>query len=358
MDDNELDELLESALNDFNKNKEEKKAHQEYEASSSEVYQANKPSEASIKINKQEETVKYDLKGVHIEKTDLNIESTLNLDENQANSKSTIDDDMKLFDEIFNDEQAKETIKQFKDVLETFKIDEPNMLGDFEKMMQQLTKTEDLKLYEDDIDEDDDREQQKLRQQQQQQKQKQTTASNDESNKKPLDKLLENINKKSEKLLKNDGNPNSSLFNEEFLLSQLNLNAANGDDEDDDDDNDPESSLLMQPLISMLFSKDILYPSLKMMLDNYEKYLESNKEKLNEAEMKKCAEQKQYIHQMCNIYENSKDSDSQEIKSNQLKQLLDLLEKCGHPPKELVPEINPFSGMAGGDFMKNGCPIS
>jgi hypothetical protein len=60
---------------------------------------------------------------------------------------------------------------------------------------------------------------------------------------------------------------------------------------------------------------------------------------------------------MCSIYEEAKESDSQEAKSSQLKKILELLEKCGNPPPELVPDMNPFAGM-GGNLMKDSCPIS
>ncbi len=65
------------------------------------------------------------------------------------------------------------------------------------------------------------------------------------------------------------------------------------------------------------------------MLENYDKYLIEKKEKMNEIEIKKCLEQKEYIRKMCEIYENSTENDSKEVKTEQLKNILDLLEKCG-----------------------------
>ena len=315
--DNELDELLDSALDDFDKNKEEQIKKNE-----------------SIQIEPQ-------ASGITIEKTNLNVEE----EEGDELKSSTIDDDMKLFEEIFSGEQSKETLKQFTDAMKMFKGEDPSMFKDFEKMMETMSssvakETNNLNLYEDDVDDDDDRYQANSRAANIQNK-----SSSEQ--KPPLHKVLEDMNKQSEKLLKNSGAGSEGLLNEEFLLSQLNL----------DENDDPASSLLMQPLISMLFSKDILYPSLKMMLDNYEKYLETNKDKLNSNDLDKYSEQKRCIVEMCGIYENSKDTDSQEVKSSQQQKILDLLEKCGNPPAELVPEMNPFQGMGGG-FMKDSCPIS
>lgn len=129
---------------------------------------------------------------------------------------------------------------------------------------------------------------------------------------------------------------------------------------DGDDEFSQTEAMMMEPLLSMLFSKDILYPSLKLMLDNFDKYLEDNKEKLSEQETTKCLEQKDYIRKMCEVYESAKESDSKEAKSEQLKKIIDYLEKCGMPPSELVPEVNPFSsfgaasGSGGGE---SSCPI-
>lgn len=278
---------------------------------------------------------------ITIEKTNINVEEETDLKE------STIDDDMKLFEEIFSGEQSKETLKQFTDAMKMFKGEDPGMFKDFEKMMATMSSdvakenTNNLNLYEDDVDDDDDRYQAKSRA-------TNTTNKANLEQKAPLDKILEDMNKQ----FKNSGSgAGGGLLNEEFLLSQLNL------DESSNETDDPASSLLMQPLISMLFSKDILYPSLQMMLKNYENYLETNKDKLNSSDFNKYSEQKRCIEDMCGIYENSKDTDSQEVKSSQQQKILDLLEKCGNPPAELVPEMNPFQGM-GGSLMKDSCPLS
>jgi hypothetical protein len=312
--DKELDELLDSALDDFDRNKEE---------------------------IKETESIKSELQAssITIEKTNINVEEETDLKE------STIDDDMKLFEEIFSGEQSKETLKQFTDAMKMFKGEDPGMFKDFEKMMSTMSSdvakenTNNLNLYEDDVDDDDDRYQTKSRA-------TNTTNKVNLEQKAPLDKILEDMNKQ----FKNSG-AGGGLLNEEFLLSQLNL------DESSNETDDQASSLLMQPLISMLFSKDILYPSLQMMLKNYENYLETNKDKLNSSDFNKYSEQKRCIEDMCGIYENSKDTDSQEVKSSQQQKILDLLEKCGNPPAELVPEMNPFQGM-GGNLMKDSCPLS
>ena len=108
----------------------------------------------------------------------------------------------------------------------------------------------------------------------------------------------------------------------------------------------------------MLFSKDILYPSLKMMLANFETYLagiekedettatetetetetdsgqkteateaerKKNKKKLTPSELAKCREQQQCILQMCRVYEGATENDSPQKKSEQLHKIINLL---------------------------------
>lgn len=125
----------------------------------------------------------------------------------------------------------------------------------------------------------------------------------------------------------------SSFFNAEFLskLSKSKSSEAGGLGAglDDDDDLDESEAMFMEPLLSMLFSKDILYPSLKMMLENFEKHLEEKKNEPENDEIKKLKEQRKCVVEMCEIYERSKPDDSKQAKSEQMKRIIDLLEKCG-----------------------------
>lgn len=142
-----------------------------------------------------------------------------------------------------------------------------------------------------------------------------------------MQKVLDDMNKNSEKVLKNS-NKNAFPFGGDFLSSLT--QGLNIDENATGDENlDSATSLMMQPILSMLFSKDILYPSLKLMLENYDKYISDKRETMTESELKKCYDQKEYIKQMCTLYEASSESDSKEAKEEQLKNILDLLEKCG-----------------------------
>jgi len=272
------------------------------------------------------------------------------------------DDEMKMFDEIFNDSKTKETMKQFNEAMNMFKTggDEAKLLENFQKVMSQLN---DFDLGDEEEDDDDDDEDGEgtgtgsaqaakvdplkdfdflknltaglgaasttsPKSSSQENKSSLSTASADLSTdgekKTPstLDKVLQDMNKNSERVLKNDKFPFGS-----DLLSKL-LSTAQ-EDKADGDDLDAESSLMLEPLLNMLFSKEILYPSLKMMSDNYDKYLVEQKEKLSDEEYAKCVSQKECIREMCVIYESSNETDSSEEKTEKLKKILDLLEKCG-----------------------------
>lgn len=144
-----------------------------------------------------------------------------------------------------------------------------------------------------------------------------------------MQKVLDDMNKNSEKVLKNSaGGGGGFPFGADFL-SSLTRGLDSNENSGEGDGLDGATSMMMQPILSMLFSKEILYPSLKLMLENYDKYIEEKKDKLSDDEMKKCHEQKDYIKEMCTVYEISSETDSKEAKAEQLKNILDLLEKCG-----------------------------
>jgi hypothetical protein len=253
-------------------------------------------------------------------------------------------DEMKFFDEIFNDAKTKETMKQFTEALSGFKDgDEAKLMENFGRVMSQLT-SEDLEG-DDDEDDDENFELDKLEglsffkdlkiaasnQKESSQKKSPTDLVDSANNsselkeeKSQMTKVLEDMTKKSDEVL-NNSNDNAFAFSS--LFSKLTSSLDDGANEGEDLDG--ASAMMMEPILSMLFSKDILYPSLKLMLENYDKYIEERRDKLSEVELKKCNDQKECIAEMCTIYEGTKDEDSKEVKSENLRKILDLLEKCG-----------------------------
>jgi hypothetical protein len=359
MADKELDDLLDSALDDF-----DKKLTIENEKELNARIIPVSSGASNITIEKTElyvDDIDYDdrPRGSAGSKAQSNVTAAANA----ADAGSTMpgfnlsEDEMKLFDEIFNDAKTKDTMKQFTEALSGFKEgDEKKLLENFGKVMSQLT-SEDLGDDDDDDDEDLDENFAKnlegldffknLNQKPSSSSvggskaaaasgvtEKKTEAGAPTS---PFAKVLEDMNKNSEKVLNNSNTNNESFpFSSDFFanfassLAEGSKGAAGGgEDNEADNAEGAASSLMMEPILSMLFSKDILYPSLNLMLENYDKYIEERKDKLSEDELKKCHEQKACIKDMCQVYEQSKETDSQEAKSQQLKKILELLERCG-----------------------------
>ena len=368
--DKDLDDLLDSALGDFDKKTEPVKSSQStrnFTIEKTNLYvddidYEDRPSRTPANkfvggiSSSSSNTSKLLNAATGTDKTNTNSGRASNKIAHQINNEgddfSFNDENMKMFEQIFNDEKAKDSMKQFKDMFNMFKNeeDEGKMMENLEKVMSQLTSQ--------DLDDDDDEDESsneflknltemagKTKTSVDQEKVSLTGEKND-----PLAKVLEDINKNSEKVLKNN-HASGFPFGADFLSS------LNNPGNEDDENIDGASSLMMEPILNMLFSKEILYPSLKLMLDNYDSYIDERRGKLSEEELNKCLNQKECIKEMCLIYDEQQESDSSEKRSESLKKILDLLEKCGMPPSELVPEVNPFEAL--GDQVKGtGCPIS
>ena len=369
--DKDLDDLLDSALGDFDKKTEPVKSStqssQNFTIEKTNLYvddidyedrpsrtPANKFVGGISSSSSSSNTSKLLNVATGTDKTNTNTGRASNkIGNNEGDDFSFSHENMKMFEQIFNDEKAKDSMKQFKDMFNMFKNeeDEGKMMENLEKVMSQLT-SQDL----DDDDDDDERSNEflknltemagKTKTSVDQEKTSLTGEKND-----PLAKVLEDINKNSEKVLKNNKNASGFPFGADFLSS------LNNPGNEDDENIDGASSLMMEPILNMLFSKEILYPSLKLMLDNYDSYINERREKMSEEELNQRLNQKECIKEMCLIYDEQQESDSSEKRSESLKKILDLLEKCGMPPSELVPEVNPFEAL--GDQVKGtGCPIS
>jgi len=361
--DKDLDDLLDSALDDFDKKTELSKPND-----------TNIQSTRNITIEKTNlyvDDIDYEdrptrtpaSKFVGGTSSSSNTSKLLNTDsKSKSNSGfasnlgeddfSFSDENMKMFEQIFNDEKTKDSMKNFKDMLNMFKNeeDEGKIMENFEKAMSQLT-TDDFNDDDDEGNGDDFLKNLTNMANKTKPSANQDKDSVSQEKKDPFAKVLDDINKNSEKVLKNNTSASGFPFGADFLSS------LNNTGNEDDDNLEGASSLMMEPILNMLFSKEILYPSLKLMLDNYDSYINERREKLSEEELKKCLNQKECIKEMCSIYDEQRESDSSEKRSENLKKILGLLEKCGMPPSELVPEVNPFEAL-GNQVKGTGCPIS
>lgn len=104
----------------------------------------------------------------------------------------------------------------------------------------------------------------------------------------------------------------------------------------------PELMPLMHNVMQKLMSKELLYPSLKEIVDKYPEWLAEKQSSLKQEEYEQFTEQFNLMKTVCEEFEKETESDSDEIKKERFEKVLMLMQKiqnCGNPPKELVSGI-------------------
>ncbi|XP_067128965.1 peroxisomal biogenesis factor 19 [Centruroides vittatus] len=128
--------------------------------------------------------------------------------------------------------------------------------------------------------------------------------------------------------------------NEDF--KQL-LNNLAKDNEAGSDDIMPNFLPLMQDIMQKLLSKELLYPALKDIVDKYPKWLEDARGTLQQKEYDCYNQQYQLMKEICEEFE--KEDDDNRLDKEKFDKILNLMQKmqdCGHPPKELIGEMLPL----------------
>ncbi|GLV36650.1 Peroxin 19 [Carabus blaptoides fortunei] len=100
----------------------------------------------------------------------------------------------------------------------------------------------------------------------------------------------------------------------------------------------------MQGMMQSLLSKEVLYPSLKDILDKFPGWLDENKSKLDAAELERYTKQKDLMNEVCTELEAEQESDSDAMKRERFDKVLNLMQNMqnlGHPPAELVGDTGP-----------------
>ncbi|KZS08519.1 Peroxin 19 [Daphnia magna] len=107
----------------------------------------------------------------------------------------------------------------------------------------------------------------------------------------------------------------------------------------------------MQGMLQSLLSKELLYPSIKEIVNKYPDWLADNRPKLEPTQFEKYNRQYAIMQQVCTEFENESDTDDAVVKNSRFEKILSLMQQmqeCGHPPKELAGEAellpNPFGG--------------
>ncbi|XP_044002917.1 peroxisomal biogenesis factor 19 isoform X2 [Aphidius gifuensis] len=105
----------------------------------------------------------------------------------------------------------------------------------------------------------------------------------------------------------------------------------------------------MQGMMQSLFSKEVLYPSLKELSDKYPAWLEEKKSTLSPEDLARYTKQLDLIQKVCLELEKEKEDDTEDIKKKRFDVILALMQdmqSCGQPPEDLVGDqvISPFDG--------------
>lgn len=112
---------------------------------------------------------------------------------------------------------------------------------------------------------------------------------------------------------------------------------------------------LMKGMMQSLLSKELLYPSLKEIVDKYPAWLEGKKESLPPEDLERFTKQLELMQKVCTELESEKDDDTDEVKQTRFQTTLSLMQEmqnCGQLPEELVGEQPTFF-----QFDPDGNPI-
>ncbi|XP_018323519.1 peroxisomal biogenesis factor 19 [Agrilus planipennis] len=98
----------------------------------------------------------------------------------------------------------------------------------------------------------------------------------------------------------------------------------------------------MQDMMQTLLSKEVLYPSLKDLMEKYPLWLSANGGSLPTEQVEKYEKQQEVMKEVCNELEKEKETDTDEQKKQRFEKVLTLMQKLqdyGQPPKELIENV-------------------
>lgn len=100
----------------------------------------------------------------------------------------------------------------------------------------------------------------------------------------------------------------------------------------------------MQGMMQSLLSKEVLYPSLRDILDRYPAWLQEHGPQLEETERERYTQQMALMKDVCTLLEQETDVDAEAVKRERFDRVLQLMQKMqdlGQPPSDLVGEMGP-----------------
>lgn len=100
----------------------------------------------------------------------------------------------------------------------------------------------------------------------------------------------------------------------------------------------------MQGMMQSLLSKEVLYPSLKEILEKFPGWLQENDQKLSKEDKERFIKQKELMEEVCKELEGEKEDDSVDVRRTRFEKVLTLMQKLqdyGQPPADLVGDVGP-----------------
>ncbi|KAK5637794.1 hypothetical protein RI129_000022 [Pyrocoelia pectoralis] len=97
-------------------------------------------------------------------------------------------------------------------------------------------------------------------------------------------------------------------------------------------------------MMQSLLSKDVLYPSLKDILNKYPAWMEANGGSLSSADRQRYEKQQELMTEVCAALEKESDGDTKSDKKARFENVLTLMQKLqdyGQPPTDLVGDLGP-----------------
>lgn len=179
-------------------------------------------------------------------------------------------------------------------------------------------------------------------------------------------KIPEDVSKTLEEALRSLNNLNGPQQNasgsggiSEGDIAQMMAEMGMGGEMIDPGTSPEEMMPLMQTMMQNLLSKELLYTPLKEISAKYPGWIAEREGKLEETEMHRYKEQYRLMHAMVQLYEQEQTEESQQVKDQRFDKLLDLMQnmqQLGTPPKEIAGD---FGGLETDEMglpkMLNGC---
>ncbi|XP_035676799.1 peroxisomal biogenesis factor 19-like [Branchiostoma floridae] len=233
--------------------------------------------------------------------------------EPQSGGESFPTDEEALFSEVFEQELAGQIADEFEKAMKTLEEENPQLMAQFSKLAEAAAKASDIEQGPEASPEGGTTE----------------LASS-------LSQTLQSMAQNAEEL------QNNPLTEDDLLkaMSDLGLGSEGTAEGAGATDLLP----MMQTMMKNLLSKEVLYPSLKDICQKYPDWLEQNKSKLSQEDNQKYSQQFELMKQICGEFESEAETDAEEVKAKRFEKTLDLMQKMqdlGQPPKELVGEMAP-----------------